>query len=151
MKNLNIYTLRELIKMYIDEKPMPDVAFVTQTDAMKLQSTLKKETMSEWITDRLPDVAECTNEGDVWVYLEDVDEYVIRNQSQIDIGDPWREIDPPPSYVKPKRYYVDFAHDTWNVWRSKNPLQLVNTNVATHIPTREAAERIAAIYEEVMP
>lgn len=36
MKNLNIYTFRELINMYLDERPMPDVAFVTQTEAMKL-------------------------------------------------------------------------------------------------------------------
>lgn len=105
-----------------------------------------------WITDRLPNVAECTNEGDVWVYLEDADEYVIRNQSQIHIGDPWREIDPPPLYVKAKRYEA--------VWIPELSCYTVLSGLGGRIilfglydqeEHREAAERIAAVFEEVMP
>lgn len=55
-------------------------------------------------------------------------------------------------YVKPKRYLVEPCGNLWGVRRrwsieerySSEPFQ------ALDIPTREAAERIAAIYEEVM-
>lgn len=157
MKNLNIYTFRELIKMYIDERPMPDVAFVTQTEAMKLQSMGKEmNNNSEWITDRMPELEEATNEGDVWVYDVEADEYLIRNYTEIKEGQPWMEIPSPPSYVyvKRKRYKVKSAEDigleapagyvcVYDI--------LMGDKVTSWLPTREAAERIAAIYEEVMP
>lgn len=60
----------------------------------------------EWITDRPPKLKEATNEGDVWVYDVEADEYLIRNYEEVNEGQPWMEIPPPPSYVKPKRFEV---------------------------------------------
>lgn len=54
----------------------------------------------EWITDRRPELKEATNEGDVWVYDVEADEYLIRNYEEVKEGQPWMEIPPPPSYVK---------------------------------------------------
>jgi hypothetical protein len=63
-------------------------------------------TTMEWITDRPPKLKEATNEGDVWVYDVEADEYLIRNYEEVNEGQPWMEIPPPPSYVKPKRFEV---------------------------------------------
>lgn len=141
MKNLNIYTFRELIKMYIDERPMPDVAFVTQTEAMKLQSMGKEmNNNSEWITDRTP-------------YT--MDEHTVFNQfgeivscMTIKQGEPWMPIKRPEPYVKPNRWdVVDSQKIGFAVYDGTKVMKVV----AINLPTREAAERIAAIYEEVMP
>ncbi len=103
---------------------------------------------SGWVTDRLPDTSEITNEGDVWVYDADADEYLIRNYEELVLGQPWREIDPPPSYEKPKRYKIEKdCILNFDFYRIKDGEYLC----ATLIPTREAAERIAAIYEEMTP
>ena len=99
-----------------------------------------------WITDRLPTEEDGSNGQLVYDYRGEITIYY-----NIRVGEAWKPIPKCEPYVKPKRYYVDYTNGTWNVWRSKNPLQLVDTNVSTHIPTREAAERIAAIYEEVQP
>lgn len=100
---------------------------------------------SGWITDRLPNTSEITNEGDVWVYDVDADEYLIRNYEELVLGQPWREIDPPPSYVKPKRFEVRILPTGYAVYDITNGMHEAYT-----IPTRKAAERIAAIYDEVM-
>jgi len=77
--------------------------------------------MSKWITDRPPKLEEATNEGDVWVYDVEADEYLIRNYEDINKGQPWMEIPPPPSYEKPKRFEVygvvrrDFALQVWGI------------------------------------
>lgn len=106
----------------------------------------------EWITDRLPTGAEITNEGDVWVYDIDTDEYLIRNYEEIKEGQPWMEIPPPPSYVKPKRFTVHFLD--MNRWAIQDQIGI--RTILYHLDAdtdayREAAEEIAAIYERVMP
>ena len=101
----------------------------------------------EWITDRPPTGAEITNEGDVWVYDIDTDEYLIRNYTEIKEGQPWMEIPSPPSYVKPKRFAVREAY----VGGGFVVIDEVKFSTAIPVPTREAAKRILAIYEEVVP
>ena len=138
--------LSQLNRMIADAPPSSYIDCLSlKSRRREVEAELSALQGSGWITDRGPTEAECTNEGDVWVYLEDEDEYVIRNRSQIEIGDPWREIDPPPSYVKSKRYYI--VEDYPNVWSvvSKDAKCL-----ASLIPTREAAKEIAAIYERAM-
>ena len=107
----------------------------------------------EWITGRRPELKEATNEGDVWVYDVEADEYLIRNYEEVNEGQPWMEIPPPEPYVKPKRYaircYGDFGlvgpAGYWCVYDTAR-----NVSVSDFMPF-EAAERIAATYEEVMP
>lgn len=141
MKNLNIYTWRELSKMYIDGRPMPDVAFVTQTDAMKLQS-MPKEENEGWITDRLP----TEEDGDsVWTSYNGK---VMRwSFDGVAVGTPWMPIVAPEPYVKPKkpkRFDVIGVLDVYMIYDNE-----LLTYVSMMIPTREAAERIASIYEEM--
>ena len=94
--------------------------------------------MSKWITDRIP-TAEHT--------------YVFNAQGRITlyhhinkIGQPWMPITPPEPYVEAKRYNVRQCNLGGYDVHCDNGLR-----VAMNISTREAAERIAAIYEEVMP
>ena len=108
--------------------------------------------MSDWITDRKP--TECdANTGFVWITTE----YgaVLREPWKTVRDRPWMPITPPEPYVNPKRYvircYADFG------WRLPGPAgywcvydTVSNVSVSDFMP-REAAERIAAIYEEVMP
>ena len=104
--------------------------------------------MSEWITDRRPTVndAHC---GFVWITTKRGD--VFREIWKDVCNHPWMPIIPPEPYVT-KRYSVaalrgTISGTTWyEVWD-----EMEETRVAVQIPTREAAERIAAIYEEVMP
>jgi len=98
----------------------------------------KKETnMDGWITDREP--------GELYVY----NKYgIVTHFSDIKEGDPWMRIPRIDPYVKPKRWGVVYLHDT-------NEYCVVECNRKPYrsysVPTREAAERIAEIYEEVMP
>lgn len=50
---------------------------------------------------------------------------------------------------KERRYQVERTGVTWAVYGSDLPIERVC--YARHIPTREAAQRIADIYEEVKP
>lgn len=72
--------------------------------------------MSKWITDRPPKLEEATNEGDVWVYDIEADEYYIRNYEEVIKGQPWMEIPPPEPYVKPSRFEVYGAVGSLQVW-----------------------------------
>lgn len=105
--------------------------------------------MSKWITDRLPEMHEQTSEGEVWVF-DEYKEYVIRNYQDIILGTPWCEIEPPEAYVAPKsdpKYFVMkdmFYKGLWAVYDG-------GKYVTGRMPTQEAAERFAALYNEVMP
>ena len=99
---------------------------------------------NKWITDRLPTL-------DEW-YVYDSNGGIVRSCHILN-GEPWKPIPQCEPYVKPKRYVVRAAQDIWPngtvsgyvVWADVGGVHAVN------IPTIEAAERIAAIYEEVMP
>jgi hypothetical protein len=100
--------------------------------------------MNEWITDRLPTEEETrTCYGNVWR-----GDGMLCHRSDIVLGQPWMPVDRPAPYVKPKRFEVTCNSDgaTWFVFDT-----LTHNEVSDNIPTREAAERIADIYNEVMP
>lgn len=105
--------------------------------------------MSKWITNRLPKKHEQTIDGEVWIY--DAGEYVIRNIQDIAIGTPWCEIHPPDDY---KPYYVGINFTTPDKDEVYKVIYYVYHDVhgvqANNLPTKEAAERVAAIYNEVM-
>ena len=106
--------------------------------------------MSNWITDRRPTEEDADSIGCVWAtYNGEVFRWDYQGVGE---GMAWMPITPPEPYVKPKRYTVDALRDTisgttwYEVWDN-----LQETSVAVQITSREAAESIAAIYEEVMP
>lgn len=98
--------------------------------------------MSEWITDRRPTIDDVPPSCDV---VFDSQGRVVFS-GLIAEGEPWMPITPPEPYVKPKRWRVTAATGGYIVYDSTT-----SSEVADSIPTREAAKRIAAIYEEVMP
>ena len=102
---------------------------------------------NKWITDRLPTEADADSYGYVWVTFGSG---VVRIQDWRGVpeGMPWMPTSRPQPYVKPKRYCVsEKGPNYYTVWQD----DYEGGVIATRIPTREAAERIAAIYEEVMP
>ena len=101
--------------------------------------------MSEWITDRRPTIHDVPPSCDV---VFDSQGRVVFS-GLIAEGEAWMPITPPEPYVKPKRWGVrEFGKSgQWYVVEVTCPEHAWGFT----IPTREAAERIAAIYEEVMP
>lgn len=107
--------------------------------------------MSEWITDRKPTEEDCKDNVlnyHVWVMHNGKVEPCL--YSNVVLGFPWHPIviEKPEPYVAPKpRYTVApnaYRNGEWAVEYDK-------MLIADKIPTKEAAERIAAIYNEVMP
>ena len=109
--------------------------------------------MSEWITDREPTADDAPmNYIIVWADRH-------KTPFIIDYGDwhkryPWMPIPNPEPYVAPKpKYYVQLRlaanglckEGRFTVYCDIGGIQ------ADNLPTREAAERIAAIYNEVTP
>lgn len=115
--------------------------------------------MNEWITNRLPKLEEATNEGDVWVYDIEADEYYIRNYEEVIKGQPWMRIERPEPYEKLKRFdvYLEggsdddkrfvIAENGW-IWAA---VPVMGKDGLDAERAYDTAERIAAIYEEVMP
>jgi hypothetical protein len=104
--------------------------------------------MSEWITDRLPTAADSVdglvlvldacNNLRAWSY------YMVRERM------PWHPIVPPDPYVKPKRWTVTkYQHEGAEYGAVFLDGQLIH-RVAVSL-TYEAAQRIADLYNEVMP
>ena len=102
--------------------------------------------MRDWITDRRPTAQDADDSGYVWVTTA---HGKVLRQLWSHIGDrPWMPLTPPEPYVKPKRCIVLLHNDGSGLYR----VSMKGVGVPAYgIPTREAAERIAAIYEEVMP
>lgn len=108
---------------------------------------------NEWITDRLPTYRDCVgadrmpDSNQVWVMYEG--RVVSCPYEDVVLGCPWQPIivQKPEPYVKPKRYEVVPYQGDWCV-RDSNSIRCF---VAFRIGTIKAAERIAAIYEEVTP
>ena len=103
--------------------------------------------MSEWITDRKPTREDADLYWMVWTTYNG--KVVAWTYDGVAEGTPWMPISAPEPYMAPKSKYsavLYYAHDSerWVVSDGMN-------HVADNIPTREAAERIAAIYNEVMP
>ena len=103
---------------------------------------------NEWITDRLPKKKDSCG-GYVWASFEDNDVHVWPYRWEyITLGMPWMPLQFPEPYLRPKRYRVDCHHN--GLWRVIDK-HSVEPGLDNLFSTREAAERIAAIYEEVMP
>ena len=102
--------------------------------------------MSDWITHRPPTEQDADRQGFVWA---DYGNGLVGQHPWQDVGDrPWMPTNRPEPYVKPKRWDVRRYPDTgyWYVIEAKSG------DVRSYaVPTRNAAERIAAIYEEVSP
>lgn len=105
---------------------------------------------ANWITDRRPTEEDADEYGLVWITEHGTvtpAPYIMLNEFT-----PWMPIKRPAPYVKPKRYLVEMHGEEWGVKRYSEIGQYeLEAFHAMNIPTREAAERIAAIYEEVMP
>ena len=103
---------------------------------------------NEWITDRLPTSEDALNTYEcVWHTNED-GHVVQRFWGNVQLGQPWMRLQMPKPYVRPKRYVVIEFYD-YGTWTVEDTKQLFN--ICHALPSREAAERIAAIYEEVVP
>ena len=101
--------------------------------------------MSNWITDRRPTEADADYEKCVWTMC--VGKVVLWRYKEISDGWPWMRTNRPKPYAKPKRWEVDHSGgELWGIFD-----KLMGRYAYPMLPTREAAERIAAIYEEVMP
>ena len=110
--------------------------------------------MNEWITDRRPTAKDAHDLGYVWVTTEHGN---VLRQLWNQIGDrPWMPTARPEPYVKPKRWEARWndnlrGHACWSLYYGgewQDSLIDLDDNNEEH---REAAERIAAIYQEVMP
>ena len=101
--------------------------------------------MSEWITDRRPTLNDC-NGSNSFVYNS---QGVIVYYGTVELGEAWKPIPNCEPYVKPKRYkVVQLDNAEWAILRIADDKYVAHSIIWN---AREAAERIAAIYEEVMP
>lgn len=120
--------------------------------------------MSEWITDRLPTVEDTskTYKSHVFgrVFVTRYNTVTTCLWSNVDIGEAWQPITVPEPYVKPKRWSVVWSdfRECWALrdYKSGATVCLRDDNMKVGLMKqtdehRQAAERIAAIYEEVMP
>lgn len=112
--------------------------------------------MSEWITDRRPTYHDAyygtSDHGIVWI--TDCGDVETALYQDVAFGTPWMPITAPEPYVKPKRFNV--KEQAYGIGPNRYSAQGYAVFesvrlVASCIPTREAAERIAAIYEETPP
>jgi hypothetical protein len=113
--------------------------------------------MSDWITDRLPkrDDVEAIYDF-VWAIRED-GEMIMSHWSNIVEGQPWQVFRKPAPYVKPKRWTVRFDGDS--AWEGQTLWALYDwdlrcsslAGLSSYDEHAEAAQRIADIYNEVMP
>lgn len=107
---------------------------------------------NEWITDRLPTEADARGEMGVWTMHDG--KVMPWSWQGVAEGQPWQPIAKPKPYVKPKRFNAEWSegYKCWYIRCDKetgfeNAYQWGLTKKDEH---SEAAERIAAIYEEVM-
>ena len=97
-----------------------------------------------WITDRKP----TENDTAAPYYCVFDRRGAVVYYATIMDGEPWKPVPKCEPYVQPKRYTFhnkEYARFKWLVWD-----HLRNDAVAKDIVTPEAAERIAAIYNEVL-
>lgn len=92
---------------------------------------------NEWITDHYP------YSGEEYIYNAEGKVIPAKKRRS---GDPWKPIPKCEPYVKPKRYRIDKNWSGYTVYDT-----VTHQLFADHIYSQDAAERIAAIYEEVTP
>jgi hypothetical protein len=104
--------------------------------------------MSEWITDRLPTFEDTLN---FCVLVWDGKGIVICGREGVKEGQPWMPISKPEPYVKPKRWTVEW-YDPNNCWHViDTTIDGVMGYLHLELTHADAAQRIADIYNEVMP
>ena len=108
--------------------------------------------MSEWITDRRPTEQDADRYGYVWTTLNSGD-VCPESWCSVPEGAPWMPTNMPEPYVKPKRYCAVWEAELghWSIIDKYNGRALFLIWLSDRDKHGEAAERIAAIYEEVMP
>jgi hypothetical protein len=101
--------------------------------------------MSEWITDRLPDPDDAFDD---WVFVSEHGNIQMYLAVSVKLGMPWLPIVPPDPYVKPKRWAVKWYEEyaIWCLLDEDVVVLILDKNLTT-----EAAQRIADVYNEVMP
>lgn len=100
---------------------------------------------ANWITDRMPTKSDAGYCEHVWITT--FEGTVLRIwYASVDKGTPWMPIEQPEPYVKPKRFRV-----THSLEGEPIVMECETNTIWATAPTRDAAERIAAIYEEAMP
>lgn len=148
---------------YIQDTESCDKRFVascipTREKAYRISNIFDEQnSMSRWITDRRPteedaDYGDVHLNGYVYVTSEIGMTKTATWKAAAYKGVPWQPFSLPEPYVKRKRFVVKRMMDIYSDIESCG--YCVYNNIggvfAKYIPTREAAERIAAIYEEVM-
>jgi hypothetical protein len=104
--------------------------------------------MSEWITDRLPDPDDAFED---WVFVMNRGNVELFLAVSVPLGMPWLPIVPPAPYVKPKRWTAEFSVDLWRlVDHREGRCYFVGLGELGR-DGGDAAQRIADIYNEVMP
>lgn len=105
--------------------------------------------MSEWITDRLPTKEDGNLYCKVWVTYKN-GEVGQEHWSDVTLSKPWqRIIDKPAPYVKPKRWTVKWDNNHgWFCLAGSEHRRFLLYLQEEHA---DAAQRIADIYNEVMP
>jgi len=105
--------------------------------------------MSEWITDRLPTKADVHADGRVWIMYEG--DAVMCQFETVELGEPWQHIIRPEPYVKPKRWITrwDVHAHRWYIVGSLDRYIVASLELEKN--QADAAQRIADIYNEVMP
>lgn len=103
--------------------------------------------MSKWITDRRPTIEDgAPTHG----YVFDERGNVVL---AVCVTGPWKPIPKCEPYVKPKRFRASWDHSLgwWRIDYEGNWFEHLMRLDKQNDECRAAAERIAAIYEEVMP
>jgi hypothetical protein len=100
--------------------------------------------MSNWITDRLP--TEPDDAFEDWVFVMNHGNVQMYLAVSVTLGMPWQPIVPPDPYVKPKRWAVCKDSNGWNLNDGDTTRYFLPTDCSD-----AAAQRIADVYNEVMP
>jgi hypothetical protein len=126
-------------------------AIIDMHDTYKLQMVVEDQIMSkssEWITDRLPTKQEAVS-GNViccrWGHINLLQWY------KIEAGEPWMPIPKPDMYVKPKRWTVKWGGDDADFFALFDSGKFSYYLPMLFREHADAAQRIADIYNEVMP
>ena len=101
---------------------------------------------TEWITDRLPMAEDALTDGSVWTFYDG--KVMIWSYDGVELGTPWQPITKPAPYVKPNRWTVkrNDHHGEWYLYDGEKEWDRLDGRL-----TQDAAQRIADIYNEVMP
>ena len=106
---------------------------------------------NDWITDRLPTEQDAYG---LMVWAMGSGQVVMADIKNIREGMSWMPITPPEPYVKPNRWTAEYNYEfgCWRILDSHDGLYVTQRHLKLNNDEhRKAAERIAEIYEEVLP